>query len=192
MLFMIKYDLVNVLDVEATCYPDKLPFPAGERQEIIEIGVAVVDPFKRKIVDREQIVVKPVHSTVTPFCTHLTGWTKDELDARGVLFAEAVHRLNVRFDPANRLWVSQGQFDRTMFETQCGYEKVDYPFGDEHISVPAMFAILTGRTKNTGLEKMMRMFGIQPEGQMHRAYNDAYNLARVFLEIRRRGNFFIR
>ena len=114
---MLRYDKVNVIDVEATCYPDNV-FPKGETQEIIEIGIVQVDLQRRAITDSLSIPVKPQFSSVSSFCTELTGWTQAELIRIGMDYADAVNILRDRFDARNRLWVSQGNADLRFFHQQ--------------------------------------------------------------------------
>lgn len=186
---MVKFDYVNVIDVEATCYPDGRDFPAGEVQEIIEVGVAVVDVFAREVVASDQIVVKNTLSSVSSFCSELTGWTSEALEERGVSFAEACAHLGAKFSPKDRLWISQGNFDREIFQKQCALLGVAYPFGANHMNLAALLSMLTGRKRQIGLQKALRLFKLEPRGKRHSGKDDAYNLARVYIEILNRASF---
>ncbi|HEY9868255.1 MAG TPA: 3'-5' exonuclease [Candidatus Obscuribacterales bacterium] len=189
---MVKFDYVNVIDVEATCYPDGQDFPDGEVQEIIEIGIAVVDLFARRIVSSDQIVVKNTLSSVSPFCTELTGWTAEALQEKGVSFAEACAQLSRAYNPRDRLWISQGNFDREIFARECELLGVAYPFGSNHMNLAALLSTLTGRKRQIGLKKAMRLFKLDPLGKQHCGKDDAYNLARVYIEILNRSSFALR
>lgn len=185
---MLRFNLVNVIDVEATCYPDRI-FPEGETQEIIEVGIAVVDLRARKIVDNHSLPIKPMFSKVSPFCTQLTGWTQEELDLIGMSYQEAAEILKSRFDSRNRLWLSQGNADVHFFQKETKLTGVPYPFGTEHMNIAALTAILTGRSKQLGLKKALRLFNLPLEGTHHRAKDDAANSARQLLEIVERASF---
>jgi inhibitor of KinA sporulation pathway (predicted exonuclease) len=63
--------LLNVIDVEATCW-DGAP-PVGAVGEIIEIGLTIVDLGRGERVGRHRVLVRPVRSEVSAFCTELTG-----------------------------------------------------------------------------------------------------------------------
>ena len=90
---------IIVIDVEATCWDSKPP--SGERSEIIEIGICVLDcternkalrafksgvgfdidveiprPVREK---RRSILVIPKYSNVSEFCTSLTTTTQELL-----------------------------------------------------------------------------------------------------------------
>ena len=95
--------LLNVVDVEATCW-DGQP-PPGSVNEIIEIGLTVVDVTARRRVSRHRILVRPGRSRVSAFCTELTGLTQAEVD-QGVSFAEACRILVDEYDAALRPWAN--------------------------------------------------------------------------------------
>jgi inhibitor of KinA sporulation pathway (predicted exonuclease) len=56
----IKLDLINVIDVEATCW--KGTKPENQESEIIEIGICTLDVATGNRVDNEGILVKPERS----------------------------------------------------------------------------------------------------------------------------------
>lgn len=76
--------ILNVVDVEATCWADRTP--PGQVSEIIEIGLATVDLAAARRTGRHRILVRPQRSAVSPFCTDLTGLTQNDADA-GITFA---------------------------------------------------------------------------------------------------------
>ncbi len=184
---MLRFDKVNVIDVEATCYPDNV-FPKGESQEIIEIGIAEVDLKNRKISDRLSIPIKPQFSRISAYCTELTGWTQRELNRSGIPYSDAVKILKERFDSRNRLWVSQGRADLRFFRQQTRLCTAPYPFGTEHMNIAVLTAILTGHVKEISMLEALRVLGVSHEGQFHSAVDDATNTARQLLELQRRSS----
>lgn len=54
--------------------------PPGAVSEIIEIGLTVIDLDAGERLARHRILVRPVRSTVSEFCTELTGLTPHEVD----------------------------------------------------------------------------------------------------------------
>jgi len=74
----MKNHIANVLDLELSCYPGGI-FPADERQEIIEIGLTTVDLARMKVLKVRSIPIIPTMSSISPFCTELTGWTEEAL-----------------------------------------------------------------------------------------------------------------
>ncbi|KAG2185128.1 hypothetical protein INT44_001918 [Umbelopsis vinacea] len=93
----IPYDRLIVLEFEATC-DDNPSNPASvqvtkENSEIIEFSYIVLDASKLTVIHKEQIYVRPERTTLTPFCTEVTGITWDKLDNAGSL-RDAVRQLD--------------------------------------------------------------------------------------------------
>ena len=84
-------DKIIIIDLEATCWQGEVP--KGQQNEIIEIGLAVLDSQTGIITKNQGILIKPQRSSVSPFCTELTTITQDLLDKNGVSFEEAIEKL---------------------------------------------------------------------------------------------------
>ncbi|TCR60876.1 3'-5' exonuclease [Bosea sp. BK604] len=173
--------LINIVDVEATCW-DGAP-PDGQVNEIIEIGICVLDAESGAIGPAHSLMVRPVLSEVSPFCVELTGIGAGEA-ASGGGFAEACARLTDEFDAANRLWLSWGDYDRKQFMRDCENKRVTYPFGPDHINGKALHARLTQpRSKQMGMARALEAYGMQLEGRHHRGGDDARNIARIVAQL---------
>jgi inhibitor of KinA sporulation pathway (predicted exonuclease) len=183
---MKNFNMVNVLDTELTCYADGV-FPEGEKQEIIEVGITTVDLHHLEIVRTYSIPVKPVMSSVSPFCTELTGWTAAKLAKQGVSFAEACRRLSLKHGGQSRLLVTDSNGDVKSVREQCRLMNVEYPFGDDHLNVATLFSIVSAQRQNLGLVQMLTRLGMTFEGVQHRAGADSFNIARVLLALLRSG-----
>jgi inhibitor of KinA sporulation pathway (predicted exonuclease) len=170
--------LLNVIDVEATCW-DGQP-PPGQVNEIIEIGVCVVDLDLRERVGRDGIMVRPARSSVSAFCTQLTGITAAEA-AQGVSFEEACARLRYEHRSDSRGWASWGDYDRKQFERQCR-GSVRYPFGSRHVNAKAVFAEARG-ARRQGMAGALRTAGLPLEGRHHNGADDAWNIAALILHL---------
>jgi inhibitor of KinA sporulation pathway (predicted exonuclease) len=169
-------DQILVVDVESTCWEGSPP--AGQVSEIIEVGVAMVDVGSLRRVERESILVRPVRSEVSKFCTGLTTMRAEDLRGAGSL-AEAVEVLRRRFKSRERLWASWGDYDRRQFERVCGELGVAYPFGGSHLNVKTLFAVAHGLEREVGLDEAYRRLGWEMEGVHHRGGDDAWNIAGV-------------
>ncbi|SDM76152.1 3'-5' exonuclease [Actinacidiphila guanduensis] len=178
--------LLNVVDVEATCW-DGSP-PAGQSSEIIEIGVTVVDIVARMRVSRHRILVRPERSTVSPFCSQLTGLTQTEVDS-GISFEEACRSLAALHATGRRAWASWGDYDRKQFLRQCEATSADYPFGPRHINAKAVFATAFDLPRPVGMARALDMVGLPLEGRHHRGDDDAWNIAALVLHLAERGNW---
>lgn len=172
--------LLNVVDVEATCWDGRVP--PGEVNEIIEIGLTVVDLEARERVGRHRILVRPGRSTVSAFCTELTGLTQWEVDT-GLSFADACALLADEHGAGERAWASWGDYDRKQFTRQCRDNGVTYPFGfgERHTNAKAVFADAYGLRKRPGMAKALELAGMPLEGRHHRGEDDAWNIAALVL-----------
>lgn len=178
----IRTDIVNVIDLEATCWERPDERPDDERQEIIEIGICAVDVPGRKILDKEAIFVRPTQSKISDFCTELTSITPDMVEDAGSL-PEAFHRLYDRYDCQNRIWASWGDWDRKMFLKDCRAKGVMYPFPDTHFNIKALYSLHNGLTTQRGLGKACHLEGLEFEGTHHRGVDDAYMISQLMLKI---------
>lgn len=185
---MRNFNIANVLDTEATCYEGGV-FPPGEMQEVIEFGITTVDLASRRIVKTISIPVLPVMSSVSPYCTQLTGWTHARLLKQGVAFSEALRRLKEKHGARGRLLVTDSNGDLELVGSQCRQLGVVYPFGEDHLNVATLFALLTRQRRNLSLEEMLAAVGLTFEGTPHRAGTDSRNIARLLLALLDRGSF---
>lgn len=172
--------LLNVVDVEATCW-DGAP-PCGAVSEIIEIGLTVVDLRAGERVARHRVLVRPARSFVSDFCTELTGLTQAEVDT-GVGFAEACRLLAAEHQAGARPWASWGDYDRHQFSRQCQATGTIYPFGKRHTNVKTAFTEAHKLRKRPGMAQALRLTGLPLEGRHHRGDDDAWNIASLVLAL---------
>ncbi|MBW5482192.1 3'-5' exonuclease [Streptomyces bambusae] len=176
----MNHDLLNVIDVEATCWQGSPP--PGAVSEIIEIGLTVVDLGRGERVGRHRILVRPARSSVSPFCTELTGLTQAEVDT-GVSFAEACRLLAAEHAAGARPWTSWGEYDRLQFTRQCQASGTPYPFGHRHTNAKAVFTDAYGLRKRPGMSRALTVAGLPLEGRHHRGEDDAWNIAALVLDL---------
>ncbi|MFD7026925.1 exonuclease domain-containing protein [Streptomyces sp. NPDC059917] len=176
--------LLNVVDVEATCWAGGTP--PGAVSEIIEIGLTVVDLAAGERLARHRILVRPVRSRVSAFCTELTGLTQDEVDA-GLGFAEACRLLAKEHRAGVRPWASWGDYDRHQFTRQCAATRTPYPFGRHHTNAKAAFTGAHALRKRPGMARALEIAGLPLEGRHHRGEDDAWNIAALVLHLSERG-----
>jgi inhibitor of KinA sporulation pathway (predicted exonuclease) len=171
-----KLDKIIVVDVESTCW-DGDP-PQGEKNEIIEIGVCLLDIATGERTQKESILVRPHLSSVSAFCTRLTTLTQEQV-LQGISFKEACSLLNDRFHSRSRVWASFGDYDRSQFERQCKREDVMYPFNSSHINVKTLFAVVHKYSHEVGMSIALKHLGLPLEGIHHRGGDDAWNIAAI-------------
>ncbi|MFC7828806.1 exonuclease domain-containing protein [Streptomyces sp. NPDC007126] len=176
--------LLNVIDLEATCWEGQPP--PGAVSEIIEIGLAVVDLDARERVARHRILVRPTRSRVGAFCTELTGITQCEAD-RGVSLARACDTLVRDHGAGVRPWASWGDYDRKQLVRQCAADGIAYPLGHPaergHTNAKAVFAEAYGLRRRPGMARALEIAGLPLEGRHHRGVDDAWNIAALVLRL---------
>jgi inhibitor of KinA sporulation pathway (predicted exonuclease) len=173
-----KLDVLLIVDIEATCW-ERGEKPPGEHSEVIEIGICQFDLEQWKPTDKFQIVVTPVMSTVSKYCTNLTGWTQKSLETHGVSLQTAVQLLQNEFDSKRRVWASWGDYDRWMFQADCNRKAIPYPFGTRHQNLKTIFAIHNMLRKEVGMMTALQFAGLQLEGEHHKGVDDAWNIGRL-------------
>ena len=179
----VKLDEIVVIDLEATCWEPKNSQPANEKQEIIEIGVCLLNPKTGARTKKQGILIKPTMSKVSTFCTELTTLTQEQLDAEGISFKEAVNKLTSEYASANRVMASFGDYDRDAMMKQCHQMGVKYPFSKRHINVKTLVSLHLGMLKEVGLARSCKDLGIDMDGTHHRGVDDAWNTAAVLSRV---------
>lgn len=168
-----------VLDVEATCWSG--PHPAGMDSEVIQVGAVAIDR-DCTVYFQGSIFVRPVNSTVSGFCTDLTGITADDLkDARS--FAEAMTILKPW---KNYPWASWGNYDRSILLRQCERDGVDFPLNPQrHVNIKTIYALGRRLRAEMGVEEALEHAGLVFDGTPHRALDDAWNALRLLGSVMR-------
>ena len=169
-----RLDEILVVDVESTCWDG--PPPPGEMSEIIEIGICTVDVKQLTRIEKRSILVKPVKSQISEFCTSLTTLTSKMFTDAGSL-ADGARILKNEFHSKDRLWASWGDYDRRQFDRVCREHGVGYPFGLSHLNVKTLFATAIGHHHEMGLDGAYSKLGMKMEGTHHRGDDDAWNIA---------------
>ncbi|MAU09107.1 MAG: DNA polymerase III [Anaerolineaceae bacterium] len=170
----IRKDKLLVVDLEATCW-EGYNAPAGQKNEILEIGVCLLDLETFKISAKRSLLITPTESVISQFCTELTSITPELVEAEGMPFEAACQILEKEYDSRNRMWSSWGAFDRDIFRKQCKRRNVRYPFNPKHANLKRVYMDATG--ERVGLQRALRAYDVTFSGQAHRGHDDAYNTA---------------
>jgi inhibitor of KinA sporulation pathway (predicted exonuclease) len=179
---------VNIIDLEASCW-DGTP-PPGMVNEIIEIGICSLDLETLERSEKRSIVIKPMYSSISEFCTELTGWTQAEIDA-GISFAEACKILERDYQSHTRTWLSWGEYDRKQLERESAAKGVRNPVGKKHINAKAVFGRARNHGKKLGMDGALKLLGWTLEGRYHNGADDAWNIARIVAELLRNNELTI-
>ena len=165
---------IAITDVETTGLDPTI-------QEIVEIGLVVVNQQTLEILDTLDVKVRPEHlETATDFALKLNGYNK--ADWRNALTLQAAISLyndktkdaifcahNVTFDWSFILEA----FKKTCVKNQMDYHRVD------------LFTMAWMRLRNSGLEKfnmneVAKYLGIAEEPMPHRAINGAMTAYEIY------------
>lgn len=178
--------LLNVIDVEATCWEGRPP--AGAVNEIIEIGLTVVDLAAGARLAKHRILVRPRRSRVSEFCTRLTGLTQAEVDT-GIEFPDACALLVKEHRADSRPWASWGDYDRNQFQRQCKATGTRYPFGSRHTNAKLVFTQANGLKRRPGMATALDIAGLPLDGRHHSGADDAWNIAALVLGLAATGDW---
>ena len=173
-------DQILVIDIESTCWQG--PPPPGQQSEIIEIGICPVDVAQLERHEKRSLLVRPIRSKVSEFCTKLTTIRHEDVEHAGTL-ADAVGILKREYRSSDRLWASWGDYDRRQFERVCRELTVPYPFGVSHLNIKTLFAIGRADDSEMGLDLACQALGMTLEGTHHRGADDAWNIAGILCRL---------
>lgn len=176
-------DQILIVDVEATCWDGSIP--EGEESEIIEVGLCLLEVATHRRHGKCSILVRPERSTVSPFCTQLTGLTQEQVE-QGISFAEACTLLQDKYHSHQRVWASYGDSDRLRFEKLCKQRQITYPFGPKHLNIKILFALQHALPKEVGMSRALQILNIPLEGIHHSGADDAWNIAALFADLLQR------
>lgn len=181
---------VYAVDIEATCWENPKDQPAGEKNEIIEIGLTAITLPDLNISNPVGILVRPAHSKVSPFCTQITTLTQEIVDT-GMLYKDACEFLIKKCYSKHIPWISWGAYDRKQITFQCHFDECEYPFGAGHEDFKNQFMVMMGLKKPVGLETALKMVGLEYQGTRHRGADESWNIARLMVELysRVRGDY---
>ncbi len=170
-------NIIIIIDLEATCWKGSIP--EGQVNEIIEIGICLLDT-KTGLVSKDRgILIKPKRSEVSPFCTELTTITQELLDNEGVSFEAACEILRTEYSASTYTWASYGQYDLNMMKKQCLDSDISNPLSQDHINAKVLFSKTKGLRRRVGMKGALGILEIPLEGTHHRGVDDARNIAKI-------------
>lgn len=179
---------ILVVDVEATCWETREE--QGDRpNEVIEIGICELHLRTGDCALPTSYLIKPRFTEVSPFCTQLTGWTKEQI-AEGGDIGDTLKAIKQDYGiDRDTLWCSYGEFDRIKLASDgrasvnglYGIHRSDNPFAQmrSHLNIKTLFAIKKGLRDEVAMDKALRIAGLELEGRHHNGADDAFNIAKL-------------
>jgi 3'-5' exoribonuclease 1 len=185
------FDYLLVVDFEATCVEHGAYF----QNEIIEFPCVVIDVKAQQIVHSWRKYVRPVrHPTLSAFCTQLTGIQQEQVDAADPLpqVLKDFEEWFLQVIPPNSkvIFATDGPWDLRNFFYQQAVRR-------DKVTASTLFhAWVDIRTtyykwkrldRPLKLEKMLEAMKLEFEGRQHSGLDDATNIARLAIEMLKRG-----
>jgi 3'-5' exoribonuclease 1 len=168
-----------ILDLEATCWQGNA---MDRNPEIIELGAYRVNGY-REWLDHFQAFVKPVqHPRLSSYCTDLTGITQAQVSK-----SKSFEHIFPLFEDwyfsreGPHLICTWGAKDMELIHAECTRHDVDGSFLPSSINLKAQYAMMHRLPKEVGLLKALEYTELDFEGSHHRALDDAFNTAKLFL-----------
>ncbi|WP_316842599.1 3'-5' exonuclease [Pedobacter gandavensis] len=173
---------IIIVDLEATCWELGNNYQK-QQSEIIEIGICKLNTATGKVTASEGILIKPVNSEISEFCTRLTSITPQMIEEQGISLTEAINILEERYNSQHLTWASYGGYDKTMLTEQCIKFGIPYPMSSHHINVKVLFSEQHRLSKGIGMARALRKLNLPIEGTHHRGVDDAKNIAKILYHL---------
>jgi inhibitor of KinA sporulation pathway (predicted exonuclease) len=167
-----------IVDLESTCWKNK-QHPDYE-METIEIGALLIDKSKREIIKEFDKFIRPVQNPfLSDFCTELTSIKQDDVKSAKkfpIVFKQFLDWID---DLEKTTFCSWSGYDKWLFQQDCKYHLIEYPFENNHFDIKKLF---NSRYKGPtlGLSRALKKLGMKFEGTRHRGIDDARNSWYVF------------
>ena len=189
----LPFRYLAVCDVEATC--DE--YSKHYVHEIIEFPVVLVDLTNGSVAGEFHSYVRPtVNTTLTEFCTRLTGISQAQVDEAPTLaevleafeawrLAQGLEHSEERRDFA---FAADGPWDLRFFlHGECSRKGIPKRrYFDKWVNVKQLFADFY-HVRTCKIHKMLAMQGMKFEGRLHSGIDDTRNIARIAIKMREDG-----
>jgi inhibitor of KinA sporulation pathway (predicted exonuclease) len=157
----------------------------GTTPKIIEVGVAFGSPVRPEEITRYNWYLDP-EEKITDFITNLTGITDEVIQTKSVsheTVAEELGALILTWQCfANPIVWGQGDADE--LKNEFRERNIKFPFFGRRIfdvkTLCVFQQMVQGKSSGGGLRRSMNSYGLQFEGEPHRAEVDATNTLRFF------------
>lgn len=168
-----------VFDLEATCW---LGAPPNNVQEIIEIGAILLDSYGSELGSFNKFVRPKVNPNLSAYCQELTSITQEQVN-RANDFSTVVEHFQdwAMIFQADYQLVHWGPADVQMLRNDCILHDLEYEWLLTHIDLKKQYSDLKRLKKQAGLKRALAIEGMEFTGTQHRAIDDAWNTAQIFL-----------
>jgi inhibitor of KinA sporulation pathway (predicted exonuclease) len=157
----------------------------GTTPKIIQVGVSIGSPVRPDDIKTFSWYLDP-EEEITPFITKLTGITDEIIKEKSVSHETVAEELGALIN-INKCFVNPvtwGQGDADELKAEFRERNIHFPFfGRRIFDVKTLYVfnqMVQGKSPSGGLRKSMLSYGIDFQGQSHRAEIDALNTLRFF------------
>lgn len=175
-------------DVEMVC--DRKPMSQRE-METIRIGATSYCQRTKKITSFDSFVRPSFTSTISGFCTNLTGISQKDID--GAESFESVFTAFMKWsgEEKNTHWYAWGTNDLKRFRYDAALHLIDPSLFNRmesnHTNLQKIFSLMTGMDRS--LPYVLNRYGDHFTGPPHHPKYDAFNTLKVFRHFRERPHF---
>jgi inhibitor of KinA sporulation pathway (predicted exonuclease) len=157
----------------------------GTTPKIIQVGVSIGSPVRPDDIKTFSWYLDP-EEEITPFITKLTGIDNQLIKEKAVPHQIVAEELGALIN-INKCFVNPvtwGQGDADELKAEFRERNIHFPFfGRRILDVKTLYVfnqMVQGKSPSGGLRKSMISYGIDFQGQSHRAEIDALNTLRFF------------
>lgn len=158
--------------------------------EVIEVGLTTIDLGARSILQSYSFPIKH-NKRISDEIYQLTGWTQSKLNKSGEELPVVYKRLLEKYGLVGRLLITDDKDEwRTLVSDAVNklslkareplFTGMEAP---EQVNVSSLFRIKYNDFSSQSLLGMLEKTGLGFIGRQHRAKDDSYNIARLFLEL---------
>lgn len=162
-------------------------------EEVIEVGLTTIDLGARAILQSYSFPIKH-DKRISDEIYQLTGWTQAKLNKSGEDLKTVVYRLIDKYGVFGRLLITDDKDEwRTLWHDHSNKDAITNPYHQldpylflklpEQMNVSNLFRIKYNDFSSQSLLGMLEKTGLGFVGRQHRAKDDSYNIARLFLEL---------
>jgi len=151
--------------------------------EIIEIGAAKVSENLEITATFSRLIKPVIYRKLSPIVMRKTGIRPSDLEA-GVSFRKAITEFR-EFCGEDFVLCTWSTNDVKILQRNCIYHKVPYDWTARYFDIQSRCTRILGLPSNqsVGLKNALNAFGIDVNGRLHRAMDDAVNTARIFIKV---------
>ncbi len=161
--------------------------------EVIEVGLTTVDLSSRQILQSYSFPIKH-DKRISDEIYKLTGWTQAKRNKGGEELPLVYERLLRKYGLGGRLLITDDKDEFFTLHTDAVWKSHamrEQGWAIRHLGIQApeqmnvsnLFRIKYNDFSSQSLEGMLEKTGLGFVGRQHRAKDDSYNIARLFLEL---------